>query len=122
MPAGEYQFNTYHHDWNVGGSANNIFDILVTDAVGADQLLIDDGTFVNAGVDTGQQFLVESNGMDDILLRIIEDSSTNRTRFNGLSITTLELAVVPEPASVAIWTLLGLGLASFGYFRFRRTK
>ena len=31
-------------------------------------------------------------------------------------------AIVPEPASVAIWSLLGLGLAAFGYFRFRRTK
>lgn len=29
---------------------------------------------------------------------------------------------VPEPASVAIWSLIGLGLAGFGYTRIRRKK
>lgn len=29
---------------------------------------------------------------------------------------------VPEPTSVAIWSLLGLGLAAFGYYRVRRQK
>ena len=33
-----------------------------------------------------------------------------------------QAAVVPEPASVAIWTLLGLGLAGFGFCRARRKK
>lgn len=28
--------------------------------------------------------------------------------------------VVPEPASIAIWSLIGLGLAGFGYYRTRR--
>ena len=32
-----------------------------------------------------------------------------------------ELAV-PEPASIAIWSLIGLGLAGFGYTRIRRKK
>lgn len=32
------------------------------------------------------------------------------------------VAAVPEPASVAIWSLLGLGLAGFGYYRVRRKK
>ena len=31
-------------------------------------------------------------------------------------------AAVPEPASVAIWSLLGLGLAGIGYFRTRSRK
>lgn len=31
-------------------------------------------------------------------------------------------AAVPEPASFAIWSLIGLGLAGFGYFRIRRDK
>jgi hypothetical protein len=30
------------------------------------------------------------------------------------------VALIPEPASVAIWSLLWLGLAGFGYFRVRR--
>ena len=32
------------------------------------------------------------------------------------------LPAIPEPASIAIWSLTGLGLAGFGYFRFRRKK
>ena len=31
-------------------------------------------------------------------------------------------AAVPEPASVAIWSLLGLGLTGFGYYRVRGKK
>ena len=31
-------------------------------------------------------------------------------------------AAVPEPASVAIWSLLGFTLAGFGYYRIRRKK
>ena len=31
-------------------------------------------------------------------------------------------AAVPEPASIAIWTLIGLGLVGFGYHRARRNK
>ena len=31
-------------------------------------------------------------------------------------------AVVPEPTSIAIWSILGLGLAGFGYYRTRRKK
>ena len=31
-------------------------------------------------------------------------------------------AVVPEPASVAIWSVIGLGLVGFGYYRTRRKK
>ena len=30
--------------------------------------------------------------------------------------------VVPEPTSIAIWTLIGLGLAGFGYRRYRGQK
>ena len=29
---------------------------------------------------------------------------------------------IPEPASIAIWSLLGLGLSGFGYWRVRRKK
>mgnify|MGYP002623760887 CR=1 FL=1 len=35
---------------------------------------------------------------------------------------TVQAAPVPEPASIAIWSLLGLGLAGFGYYRVRRKK
>ena len=41
---------------------------------------------------------------------------------NGAAIDELEVfaAAVPEPASVAIWTLLGLAAAGFGYRQRRR--
>ena len=31
-------------------------------------------------------------------------------------------AGVPEPASIAIWSLIGLALTGFGYYRVRRNK
>ncbi len=34
----------------------------------------------------------------------------------------VQFAAVPEPTSVAIWSLLGLGLAGYGYYRHRRKK
>lgn len=41
-----------------------------------------------------------------------------RDIFNGAPIVAP--AVIPEPASIAIWSLIGLGLAGFGYRRYRR--
>ena len=38
----------------------------------------------------------------------------------GVAVDTAR--AVPEPASVAIWSILGLGLACFGYYRARRKK
>ena len=50
-------------------------------------------------------------------------SQTNPSRFYALSDPlTIQEAVVPEPASVAIWSILGLGLAGLGVYRARRKK
>jgi hypothetical protein len=43
-----------------------------------------------------------------------------RARINGFQIVSNQ--EVPEPASVAIWSFLGVGLAGFGYLRLRRKK
>jgi hypothetical protein len=44
--------------------------------------------------------------------------------FMGISdvITPGGANVVPEPTSIAIWTVIGLGLAGFGYYRTRKKK
>ena len=44
--------------------------------------------------------------------------AANEIKFNA----AVAPAEVPEPASVAIWTLIGLGLAGFGYTRTRRRR
>jgi hypothetical protein len=43
-----------------------------------------------------------------------------RARPNGFQIVSLQ--VLPEPASLAVWSLVGVVLAGFGYFRLRRKK
>jgi len=49
--------------------------------------------------------------------------SGNNTGLDALTLNGLVAdAVVPEPASIAIWSLIGLGLAGFGYYRTRRKK
>ena len=47
--------------------------------------------------------------------------SGRRSNLDNLVIESQSLTV-PEPASVAIWSLIGLGLAGFGYHRVRRKK
>jgi len=48
---------------------------------------------------------------------------TNQWHFYALSDDlTIQAQVVPEPASIAIWSLIGLGLAGFAVFRARRKK
>ena len=52
----------------------------------------------------------------------INSSHGGDNNFVGLNEVQFFQAVIPEPASVAIWSLIGLGLAGFGYFRMRRKK
>ena len=48
-------------------------------------------------------------------------ASTENTTIAGPSLD-VTVAAVPEPASFAIWSLIGLGLTGFGYYRTRRKK
>ncbi len=40
----------------------------------------------------------------------------------GLGEVAFEVQVIPEPASIAIWSMIGVGLAAFGWIRIRRKK
>lgn len=67
------------------------------------------------------------------LALMIEETSISGERtaesFDGeagsapiLLVDFTEFVAVPEPASIAIWSLLGIALAGFGYFRMRKKK
>ena len=50
----------------------------------------------------------------------ITGTSGNRVRVNGLELRPVLAEVVPEPASIALWFLLGLGLVGYGFLRRRK--
>ena len=64
-------------------------------------------------------FTFAGDGSGDILFRV-GPANPNQSRFQG-TIDNLSLSTVPEnvpePASIAIWTVLGLCLAGYGYRR-----
>lgn len=48
-------------------------------------------------------------------------NNANEFRLDNIMLNA-SVNVVPEPSSVAIWSLIGLGLAGFGYCRIRRNR
>ena len=66
-------------------------------------------------------FTFVSDGVNDVVLVFdgATNSADNETPLNGLF---LQFQAVPEPASIAIWSLIGLGLVGFGYRRHRTTR
>jgi len=68
--------------------------------------------------------LLSFNDSTDMLERIefqFAGGGSNGAR-TGFILDNLVVTAVPEPASVAIWSLIGLGLAGFGCYRLRRRK
>ena len=47
---------------------------------------------------------------------------TNLFRLDNIMLNASVSTVVPEPASIAIWMMFGLGLIGFSYYRIRRKK
>lgn len=82
------------------------------------------GSFVNAiaATDTvlpaADNSLIGLNGPNGtISTAVFPQGQPSTPFFDG----TFTLALgVPEPTSIVIWSLLGLALAGFGYYRFRR--
>lgn len=90
-------------------------------------------TGTNNGLNTGFRQLGEVGGVTETGLTqpnnpnrwLIQfnNSQTNALPFYALSDPlAVSAAAVPEPTSVAIWSLIGLGLAGFGIYRARRKK
>ena len=113
--AGTYQITTHHLIDSPGPGA---FDLLVTDANGTAQ---DFGNFVmgdgkvtapatfNPSVIT---FNVVSNGTDDIIIQMDETVASSGGNTGGwFGYNGMEIAVIPEPSSVALLGLASLGLA-----------
>ena len=84
---------------------------------GVDTQSADTTTLVGSGVDLSAGYKLHIFETDE--------GGWGWTRFNEIELdATLgaPVAAVPEPASVAIWTLLGISSLGFGYYRMRRTR
>ena len=122
LAAGEYELLTFHHD-SCCGQAN--VDVEVTDALGTEIKAFD----VLAGVDAEAAAIAiaeidfVSDGVNDVILEFIESGAQPRPEsvvvLNGFQLNQVT-AAVPEPASIAIWSLLGL--IGFGVWRWRARK
>ncbi len=82
--------------WNSSGNGDR--------TVSVDVSALPDGQFLQVDVFDPNQWLMLSE-----------------LQFDGTAATTGGGAVVPEPASIAIWSLLGLCLAGYGYRRRRNS-
>lgn len=116
LPAGTHTVTSFHYDPQVSLD-NQIFDILVDDALGAGQLKVDNAFFIlfnqfnaNHGRYTYQ---VTSNGIDDVVLTVRPDGGGGRTRFNGLQIESN--LIVPEPSTYLLFAVGILGIIGMGY-------
>ena len=92
------------------------------DASQADQLFqVFDGTLTEAEIN-GLTW-VQDSGLGGSAGEVVDlgdgDFFLNLDGTAGVSTVA---AAVPEPASIALWSLLGLGLASFGAYRVRRKR
>ena len=87
LPAGTYSVTSFHHDWAVWSNPHP-FDILVDDTNGTGQLLVDDADYFELVDYLGITYLVESNGVDDVVLHVVE-SGNESVKFNGITISKI---------------------------------
>lgn len=111
---GMYEITTYHHGTSFG---NGVFDVLLSDANGSDMLIADNfmGTGGTSPMDIATlTFDFVSDG-SPVEIDIVGGGPNNHAQLNGF---VLEQIVVPEPASIALWSLLGM--LTVGGFVWRR--
>jgi len=65
---------------------------------------------------------IEPGNAGQFVLSIDVDEGFNSSAGGATFTLRQTFAPVPEPASIAIWSLIGIGLAGFGYLRSRRRK
>ena len=72
----------------------------------------------------GLEWVFIANGLNGGL-GIVDESATGfqfALQLDGTGSGVGVAAVVPEPSSIALWSLIGISLAGFGYYRKRRKK
>lgn len=94
-----------------------LFDGLFANALGT--AISDDFDADSDGFDNGSIMEWNLTGSTSYTFEFIDENtpSGNVAILSGLIV---EVTSVPEPASIAIWSILGLGLAGFGYYRIRQ--
>ena len=102
-----------------GGTGHNDTRGRFTVAAG-DFLALDAFYYEGGGGDSGEIAIFQGDGLfsagqlaNDGFV-ILQDGA-----FGAINLHS-SIQAVPEPASIAIWTLLGLSLCGFGYYRLRR--
>ncbi len=106
--------------WSSGFNPNNLSELeIVLSATGYDVFVdIDNDGIPDDSVLNINYLNAPTAGIDQ--LQLIGNSQAG-ARYNDLLVVAGE-NVVPEPASIAIWSLLGLCLAGYGYQRRRRNS
>ncbi|QNN22487.1 PEP-CTERM sorting domain-containing protein [Planctomycetales bacterium ZRK34] len=109
LDAGVYEITTFHHDQAV---ANGIIDILLSDALGSDQLVVDDLIQTGGSAPTSiatATFNFTANGIDDIIIELLEVQAINdhaEAVLNGFQLTFVH--AIPEPASASLLGFAGV--------------
>ena len=97
--------------------AGDVFDFLITDD--GDSLLFQ---LTELGGD-GSTGTLMANSTEDFAenFLVFHNRESGRTSFLD-DVVVSQAQAVPEPASIAVWTLIGMALAAFGYVRNWRKK
>lgn len=106
-------------NWNEFGTPDEIFVFDLTN----NDILIEPSEAAALASDTFDFTLARQQSLDIFNISDTQVSNIDEIRFASSYLEAVgAAAAVPEPASIAIWSILGLGLAGFGYYRERRKK
>lgn len=116
--AGDYTVTTYHHVEEAGGgSARTSFDLAVQDGDSA-AFGQAEGTHTMGSNDTPtiDMFTINSNGSDDVILRLTQNTSGGSGGQDWWGINGFEIEAIPAPAA------LPAGLVLLGFVAMRRRR
>ncbi len=87
LPAGFYSVTTFHFDRGLIADDND-FRLEITDSAGTSTGVTHSMPDLSEPI-TGVLSYVQSNGSDDVIIRVREQSENNRCRLNGIAVTPL---------------------------------
>ncbi len=119
LEAGDYELLTFHHSTQFGGGD---FDVKLTDENGVSDFDFDVPVTDNPNTNELSTLTIPFSTDGTALFEFLGGTASQHFSLNGFQLFQLpiEEQVVPEPASIAIWSLLGLCLAGYGYRRRNR--